>query len=341
MDNWEDFGRQRPALVTSDTSRWYSGNKSVFSFLYTLENIYLIWSWLTMKKCREIPNRFHYCVSFLLHWTKGIFAYHLLYSVTLYFSYKTYVLLCTFTSSVTTPQKKRTDNNNQFKASILPTGFILHTFELSQRNKFLKFQIFLSATWSSEVTLSYSHNINQQPPAILISVALYHKCIHTHGKHLRNSKCKQSTDWLLQSSGHRQNTVFQSGANLRVISSIWHSGMLSRSVRFCSFSAPKWQQEVTVSFGVVNTEILEGDVSTRVWCFIPEGWKRIKPNVSKWNSLCRKRNCCLQHSLCFSFNFIFVNPYWCHSYWISQFNFSKQGCLFEAFLSDMFVFEKI
>lgn len=67
------------------------------------------------------------------------------------------VLLTTFPSSVKTLEMERRarrcawskkDNNNllkAFKASALPSGFISHTFELSQRDTLLKFQIFLQA----------------------------------------------------------------------------------------------------------------------------------------------------------------------------------------------------
>lgn len=61
-----------------------------------------------------------------------------------------------------------------FKASALPNGFISHTFELRWRNKFLKFQIFLQAAWSSRrgvrlsssLLLSFWGNSVQHEPGI-------------------------------------------------------------------------------------------------------------------------------------------------------------------------------
>lgn len=57
---------------------------------------------------------------------------------------------------------------------------------------------------SSSPLLCFQENstkVNPEPPAILTSIALYHKCIHADWKHVENSKSKQSSDWLPQSPG--------------------------------------------------------------------------------------------------------------------------------------------
>lgn len=53
--------------------------------------------------------------------------------------------------------------------------------------------------FTSAELLGKQHNTNLEPPARVTSIALYHKCINTDWKHLEKSKCKQSSDWLLQS----------------------------------------------------------------------------------------------------------------------------------------------
>lgn len=130
------------------------------------------------------------------------------------------VLLTTFPSSVTTPEiKKRVRKCVWSKKTITtcskhqhyPVDLSCTPFNSARETSFLSFKCFCwlheaaggqSFFFTSAELLGKQHNMNLEPPAILISIALYHKCIHSNWRHLENSKCKQSSGWLLQSPGH-------------------------------------------------------------------------------------------------------------------------------------------
>lgn len=216
MDAWKDFRGQRPALVTSRyftaESRWF-----IFFFFVFMYFIYLSLFIVVIKIQRDSQQGSLRCLTLLYKKRVCIWfivSFHIFIITVRANGIINHISpLCNYTRDRERSEKRYTiqKDNNLFKASALPSGFISHTFELSRRNKYLKFEIFLQAAWnsggvtlSSSPLLSFWENgayINLEPPAILTSIALYHKCIRTDWKHFENLKCKQSGDWLLQSPG--------------------------------------------------------------------------------------------------------------------------------------------